>query len=142
MKDLITKEEVLPHPIEKVWNAISIAEEISTWFIKADFKAQKGYQYTFTASEENGCTQITGEVKKADPYTLIYTWIVAETNVETTVRWVLEETHEGTQLLLEHSGISGYAGDTAVQMFNSFDGGWTNCVNQLAGYLKEQVHAG
>ncbi len=142
MKDQITKEHLFPHPISKVWNAISNAKELSTWFIKADFKAEKGYQYTFTASEENGCTQITGEVKQADPYTLVYTWIVAKTNVETTVTWKLQETDAGTQLYLEHSGISGYGGETAIEMFNSFSGGWTNCVDQLESYLKEQVYAG
>ena len=55
MKDVIKKEHVFNHPIDKVWDAISRAEEISIWFIKADFKAEKGYQYTFTASEEKGC---------------------------------------------------------------------------------------
>jgi uncharacterized protein YndB with AHSA1/START domain len=141
MNDLITKEQVFSHPILKVWNAITKAEEISSWFIKADFKAKQGYQYTFT-SNEDGCTQIKGEVKQADPYTLIYTWVVAGTNVETTVSWKLSETENGTHLLLEHSGISNYSGDTAVQMFNSFSGGWVNCVEQLSAYLKETVHAG
>ena len=46
MKDVITKERVFNHSIDTVWNAISKAEEISTWFIKADFKAEKGYEYT------------------------------------------------------------------------------------------------
>ena len=142
MKDSISKEQLLLHPIGKVWNAITKAEEISTWFIKADFKAQKGYQYTFTSDGENGCTTISGEIKQADPYTLEYTWIVAETKVETTVKWSLQETEEGTMLSLEHSGISNYGGDTAVQMFTSFNGGWDNCIAGLTGYLKETVHAG
>ncbi|MDU8885015.1 SRPBCC domain-containing protein [Yeosuana sp. MJ-SS3] len=142
MKDAITKEALFNHPIDKVWNAITVAEEISTWFIKADFKAKKGYQYTFTASEENGCVPITGEVKQAHPYTLIYTWIVSDTNVETTVKWELESTENGTKLYLEHSGISNYAGETAVAMFKSFNGGWINCITELTTYLKEVVNAG
>ena len=142
MKDVITKEAVFNHPIDKVWNAITKAEEISTWFIKADFKAEKGYQYTFTASEENGCVPINGEVKQVDPYTLIYSWIVADTNVETIVKWELESIENGTKLILEHSGISNYAGETAVTMFNSFNGGWDNCMNELANYLKALVNAG
>lgn len=141
MKDVITKEAIFNHPIDKVWNAISIAEEISTWFIKADFKAEKGYQYKFTATEDKGCLEITGEIKESNPYTLVYTWIVANTDVETTVSWALESTENGTKLLLEHSGISNYAGETAIVMFESFSGGWTNCVDQLAGYLKEVVNA-
>ncbi|MEZ4810920.1 MAG: SRPBCC domain-containing protein [Allomuricauda sp.] len=142
MKDVITKEHVFPHPIEKVWNAISKEEEISTWFIKADFKAQKGYRYTFTASEEHGCTQITGEVKSANPYTLIYTWIVQNTNTETTVKWDLKETSEGTKLHLEHSGISKYPGDSAVSFFTNFEQGWGHCIDELVSFLSRKVHAG
>ena len=142
MKDIIIKEHTFNAPIGKVWNAISIAEEISSWFIKADFKAEVGYNYTFTASEEENCTQITGVVQNASPYTLVYTWIVANTNAETTVKWILEETEQGTKLQLEHSGISNYEGETAVTMFSSFDKGWANCISELEGYLKQEVHAG
>jgi len=142
MKDVISKEHVFDHSIEKVWNAISKAEEISTWFIQADFKAETGYRYTFTADEEHGCTQITGVVKEADPYTLVYTWIVQNTNTETTVKWQLNVVAGKTKLYLEHSGISDYPGDSAVQMFTSFDAGWDNCVSELSKYLIQEVHAG
>ena len=142
MKDIIIKEHTFNHPIDKVWNAISKAEEISTWFIKADFKAEPGYKYTFTSSGEENCTAITGVVKKALPYTLIYTWMVANTKAVTTVKWFLEETDNGTRLLLEHSGISNYEGETAVAMFTSFDKGWANCISELTNYLKQEVHAG
>lgn len=137
MNDIITKKETINHPIDKVWNAISRAEEISTWFIKADFKAEVGTPYTFTASEENGCINITGEVKEANPYTLVYTWIVENTDVETTVKWVLEAQGEATKLYLEHTGISNYPGESAIKMFESFSGGWTGCVNQLQEYLNK-----
>ena len=137
MKDSITKEKLFNHPIDTVWNAISKADEISTWFIKADFKAEKGYQYTFSSKpNEKGCTTITGTVKEATPYVLVYTWIVADTNIETTVTWTLESVAEGTKLHLVHSGISNYAGDTAIAMFESFNGGWNGCINQLTDYLK------
>ena len=141
MKDSIRKEHVFKHKINKVWNAISIGEEISTWFLKADFKAETGYEYTFHSSGED-CTKITGVVKVATPYTLIYTWIVENTNVETEVKWVLEEVKEGTKLYLEHSGISNYTQDTAVKMFSSFDGGWTHCIKELVSHLKDTIHAG
>ncbi|HMB62863.1 MAG TPA: SRPBCC domain-containing protein [Eudoraea sp.] len=142
MNDVITKEHHFGHPIQRVWNAISRAEEISAWFIKADFRAEVGYKYTFTASEEQNCTQITGVVKEANPYTLVYTWVVADTKAETTVKWALEETETGTKLFLEHSGISNYEGESAVAMFGSFDKGWDHCITELSGYLKQAVHAG
>jgi uncharacterized protein YndB with AHSA1/START domain len=142
MKDLITKEKVFNHPIDVIWNAITKSEELSTWFIKTDFKAEKGFQYTFFPTEEKGCEAITGEIKSADPYTLIYTWEVANTNVETTVSWTLETVAEGTKLYLEHSGIKNYKGETAIAMFESFNGGWDNCLTKLLSYLKENIHAG
>lgn len=143
MKDIISKETVFNHPIDTVWNAITKAEEISTWFIKADFKAEAGYHYTFTSEpNEKGCTVISGEVKQSTPYTLIYTWVVADTTTETTVKWELEATENGTKLSLEHSGISNYGGETAVAMFESFNGGWDNCINGLTAYLKDLVNAG
>lgn len=141
MKDVISKEHVFKHPIDMVWNAITNNEEISTWFIKADFNAEVGYYYSFKSEGEN-CTEINGVVKEAHPYKLVYTWVVQNTNVETIVKWVLNETAEGTVLHLEHSGISNYSGDTAVQMFTSFNGGWDNCVSELSKYLTKEVHAG
>lgn len=142
MKDAIIKEQIINHSIDSVWNAISIGEEISSWFINADFKPEPGYKYTFTAGEENGCAQITGVVKEADPYTLIYTWMVANTDVETTVKWTLEAVAGKTKLVLEHSGISNYTNETAITMFGQFNAGWDNCVNLLKDYLSKEVHAG
>ncbi|WP_394748826.1 SRPBCC family protein [Spongiimicrobium salis] len=141
MNDVITKEVFFKHSIDSVWNAISKAEEIATWFIECDFKAEVGYQYTFNSSKED-CSPIMGEVKSATPYTLIYTWVVQDNPVETTVKWELKTVAGGTQLSLEHSGISGYTSETALSMFNSFNGGWENCMLELGTYLTKLTHAG
>ena len=141
MKDVITKIKVLEHPIEKVWSAISKADELSQWFIKTDFKAEVGFKYTLSSSGEDDCVPITGIVKEADPYTLVYTWNVQDTHTETTVKWVLEDLEGKTKLYLEHSGISQYPGDSAVKMFESFNGGWDNCIQGLTEYMIENVYA-
>jgi len=141
MKDVLQKETIFKHPIDVVWSAITKAEELSAWFIKTDFKAEKGFQYTFFPTEEKGCEAITGEIKNAIPYTLEYTWEVTDTNVETLVSWTLEEVTEGTKLHLKHSGIANYKGETAIAMFESFDGGWDNCITNLITHLKEYIHA-
>ncbi len=134
MKDTIQKEAIFKSDIDSVWNAISKQEEISKWFLEADFKAEKGYAYTFSSKDE-GCEPIIGKVISADPYLLIYTWEVKGTNIETTVAWKLESIDGGTKLTLEHSGISNYAADTAIKMFESFSGGWDNCINGLTDFL-------
>lgn len=141
MKDTIEKEKVFDHSIDKVWKAISNAEELSVWFVQADFKPEVGYKYTFKALGEEDCQPITGEVKSATPYTLSYTWVVENTQVETMVTWILENINGKTKLIIRHSGISNYEGNTAVGMFNNFDGGWNNCVSELDKFLLKGVHA-
>lgn len=136
MNDTIVKEHQFGHSISKVWDAITNAEEISTWFIKADFKAEPGYKYTFKHEKDDECTTINGEVLKVNPISeLVYTWVVEGTDTVTTVSWKLESNEQGTTLVLEHSGISGYSGETAIAMFNSFNGGWDNCINSLDNHL-------
>lgn len=140
MKDLISKEKVFTHSIDKVWKAISQGDEISTWFLPADFKAEVGYKYIFRSRPEENCAPILGEVLEASPYTLVYTWVIEDTDVTTKVKWVLEEEGEHTRLLLEHSGISNYVGETAIEMFDSFSGGWDGCIAGLQKYLEKELH--
>lgn len=140
MNDSITREKTFEHSIDKVWKAITNAEELSTWFVNADFKPEIGYNYKFKALGEEECPLITGEVKKATPYTLVYTWEVENTNVQTLVSWELEEVNGQTKLTLVHSGISQYPGDTAVKMFNSFKGGWENCMKGLEQFLVGELN--
>jgi uncharacterized protein YndB with AHSA1/START domain len=139
MKDIIKKEHQYQAAISDVWNAITKAEEISEWFIKAEFKAEVGYHYTFT--HEN--TVISGKVLKVDPvYNLVYTWNVGGTGVDTTVKWHLEENDLGTLLTLEHSGISNYPTSEMIdKMFSSFSDGWGSCITNLDHYLQKAKHA-
>ncbi|MCB0545180.1 MAG: SRPBCC domain-containing protein [Saprospiraceae bacterium] len=132
MEDIIRKQKQFKHPIARVWEAISVADQISTWFIQADFKAEVGYHYTFTHQG----TKITGEVLIASPvHELVYTWMVSGTETVTTVRWILTEYENGTILTLEHSGISGYPATMAVTMFENFNNGWHSCVENLEKHL-------
>lgn len=135
MNYIITKEATFTSSIDNVWKAISIGEEISKWFLLANFKAEKGFKYTFKAPD-GSCPPIIGEVLSADPYQLSYTWIEEGKDFVTTVNWELESVGKGTKLTLVHSGISNYTEVDAIKMFESFSGGWENCVNGLSEFLK------
>ncbi|GJM30338.1 MAG: hypothetical protein DHS20C17_29730 [Cyclobacteriaceae bacterium] len=139
MKDTITKEHQYQAQISDVWNAITNAKEISDWFIKADFKPEIGYAYTFTHED----TVISGKVLEVDPvHNLVYTWEVGGTGVETTVKWQLLENEEGTLVKLIHSGISNYKTQEMItKMFTGFSNGWDSCIVNLDKYLKEARHA-
>ncbi|MEM7551486.1 MAG: SRPBCC domain-containing protein, partial [Bacteroidota bacterium] len=91
----VKKEKHYGHSIQDVWNAITDEKQMASWFIQADFKAEKGYQYTFTHQE----TKIRGTVLEANPvYLLVYTWDVNNSGVETKVKWSLSEKDGGTLL--------------------------------------------
>jgi uncharacterized protein YndB with AHSA1/START domain len=131
--DTLNKEQYYPHSIADVWRALSEQEELSAWFVQADFRAEVGYRYTFTRGE----TKVHGEVIEVmAPHRLAYTWSVGDLSVITTVRWRLEEAGEGTRVFLEHSGISGYpTHDLAATMFSHFEHGWLDCFTKLDAYL-------
>lgn len=138
MQDLLTVERFYRHPAVAVWAAISEAEAISEWFIKADFKPEPGYRYTFTHEQ----TVVRGEVLAVRPPSeLVYTWVVGDTPTETTVKWVLTEQDGGTLLRIEHSGFSGYEGESAVTMFDASVKGWDSVINELQKYLEPELHA-
>ncbi|MEQ9186357.1 MAG: SRPBCC domain-containing protein [Cryomorphaceae bacterium] len=132
-RDKVTRQRAYSAPIEQVWLAISTGEQISAWFIQADFEARVGYRYTFTHED----TKIIGEVLEVKPmHHLVYTWEIEGTGIPTTVKWTLEETAKVTVVTVEHSGIEAYPTDEKViAMFEDYSGGWANCFNQLEKYL-------
>ncbi len=132
MEDAILKEVFYPHKIDKVWKAISDKNQISEWFVKADFEAKIGYHYKFYHEG----TIIRGVVLVANPlFELVYTWRVNDIDMETIVKWQLSEQGNGTLLKLEHSGISNYETENAIKMFSQFTSGWENCITELMKYL-------
>jgi uncharacterized protein YndB with AHSA1/START domain len=141
MTDSLKKERTFQQPIEKVWKAISRGEEISKWFIQADFKPEVGYEYTFTATEEHGGTRIRGKVLQASPYDIKYTWIVGDGQGETLVHWHLEEMNDSTKLVLTHSGMAQFPEASAIEMMGHFDAGWEACFATLAQYINDEVTA-
>ena len=137
MKDSITKEKVLNHSIDKVWQAITEGEQISKWFLQADFKAEAGYNFKLSTSNEQDCEGVTGTILEADPYTLKYTWNDG-TPVDTLVTWTLREEGGSTILTLVHSGIS-KLGEFAPKKMGDFDNGWNHCLSMLPNYLNDEV---
>lgn len=137
MKKKITLERSFNQPIEKVWEAISDENEISKWFLPAKFKAEIGFQYTFTHVHDQGTTYITGEVLTVDkPNTLSYTWESSGSDVNTTVIWNLKEEDGITKLMLEHESHDNEDNNPNVgKMFEEFSNGWPEVIGNLEKYL-------
>ena len=127
----IKKELWLPHPIEKVWKAITQKDSISKWLAPTNFEAKEGFSYEINSKKE-GCNQIFGKIKKAQPYNLTYTWTEAsKEEIETEVSWQLSSKDNGTLVILEHISITNNQSEEAIKLFNNFNQGWTHCLTQI-----------
>jgi len=135
VENTIEKTQWYPHPIDKVWKALTQTEQVSKWLAPTNFKAEVGAKYELHSSEAE-CNVVEGVVKEVKPYTLVYSWIALNyKNVITEVRWNLTKEKDGTKVSMIHSGILRYDGKAADEMFESFSGGWKRCFNQIEEVL-------
>lgn len=103
----IKLEAIYPHPIEKVWQALTDRNAIAQWLMENDFEPKLGHKFQFRSKPMGGWDGIVhGEVLEVDPpKKLRYSW---RTNViDTMLTITLQTVAEGTALKLEHSGFRG-----------------------------------
>jgi uncharacterized protein YndB with AHSA1/START domain len=111
MTESILIEKDLPHPVARVWRALTEGPLLADWLMANDFRAEVGHCFTFRHAPMphwNGVTDC--EVTEVTPMTrLAYRWNAsgdeAATGVRTTVTWTLTPTPEGTRLTMEQSGF-------------------------------------
>lgn len=76
MSDRIVMERDLPHPLEKVWRAITENPLLADWLMANDFKPVVGHRFTFRHKPMphwNGVTDC--DVTEVTPMTrLAYRW--------------------------------------------------------------------
>ena len=132
----IKLEAVYPHPIEKVWHALTDRNAIAQWLMENDFEPKLGHKFQFRSKPMGGWDGIVhGEVLEVDPPNrLRYSW---KTNVIDTVLTItLRTVAEGTALKLEHSGFRGFK---PVMISFLMGSGWKNIVRKhLPAVLEKQ----
>lgn len=129
MKRSILLERVYPHPIERVWRAISDRRAIATWLMDNDFEPEVGRTFTFTTKPRRGFDGVVRcEVKEVDaPRRLAYSWRGGPgggkpNTLDTLVTFTLERMGANeTKLVLEHSGFDGFG---AVLISFMLEPGW------------------
>jgi uncharacterized protein YndB with AHSA1/START domain len=99
----------------RVWDCLTQPELLNQWFMKNDFKAEVGHQFTFTNKPKvafgwDGI--VYSEVLEVVPQQkLVYTWKAGPQpgviTMDTTLTWTLTPQGEGTLLKLEHKGFKG-----------------------------------
>jgi uncharacterized protein YndB with AHSA1/START domain len=137
--DAIVQEIDYPHPIERVWEALTDPSAVSEWLMKADgLKAEAGSKFTLTMEGGEGWSGVVEcQVLEADePSHLRYTW-VSPPAPDLTVNFNLEPRGDGTHLRLELTGFD--AGDPSQTQFRTgADYGWSKKFLPELGTLLEK----
>lgn len=98
-------EKELPHPLEKVWRALTQGSLIKEWLMDNDFQPVVGHRFSFRSTPmPNWNGVIDGEVLVVEPNKkLSYSW--GSMGLESVVVWTLVATEGGTLVRFEQSGF-------------------------------------
>ena len=98
-------EKELPHPLEKVWRALTQGPLIKEWLMDNDFQPVVGHRFNFRSTPvPNWDGIIESEVLVVEPdKKLSYSW--SSMGLESVVVWTLTSTSGGTLLRMEQSGF-------------------------------------
>jgi uncharacterized protein YndB with AHSA1/START domain len=112
-----------PHPVEKVWRAVSEPEHLAVWFpATVELEPVVGAEVRFGAPMD-GLPALTGVVTDCEPpHVLGFTWDTDHIRLE------LRPTDDGTEVVLLHT-FDDRAGAA------SFGSGWGECGRGLRALL-------
>lgn len=104
---------LLSHPPEIVWKYLTDSDLLSQWLMENDFKPIEGHQFQFKAKPKMKIGfdgNIYGEVLEVVPCErLSYSWKGGpgdgKITLDSKVAWTLTPKDDGTNLLLEHTGL-------------------------------------
>ena len=99
-----------PHPLEKVWRALTQAPLIEAWLMQNDFQPVIGHKFKLRTKPmlPHWDGVVDCEVLVVEPgKRLAYSWNVGEaaTGIHTTVTWTLTPAEGGTNVRMEQSGF-------------------------------------
>jgi uncharacterized protein YndB with AHSA1/START domain len=126
-------EKELPHPLEKVWRALTQGPLIKEWLMDNDFQPVMGHRFSFRSTPvPNWDGVIESEVLVVEPNKkLSYSW--GTMGMESVVIWTLVATEGGTLLRMEQSGFR----DDQEFAYKGAKYGWQKFIGNL-----ERVVAG
>jgi uncharacterized protein YndB with AHSA1/START domain len=106
MKLDLAFDELLPHPIETVWRALTNAHLISEWLMQTDgFEPAVGTRFRMKTQNLSADGWVDAEVLELDPpRRMVWAWTVDEAAPPTTVTFALTPYAGATRLVLTHVG--------------------------------------
>lgn len=135
----------IPAPIERVWDAITQAEQMLEWFgtrVEVDFR--EGGMLVFGWDDDVNIGRIE-TIRK--PHEFVYRWRSYTSDISTpiddlpstVVRFTLEETEDGTQLTMQETGFAALPPELYKTSMASNSSGWTVELKELEDYLLNRL---
>lgn len=139
--DELVSEIAIAAPPERVFQALTDPAQVLKWWGHKGFYETKEFQAdlrpkgkwrTAGIGGQAGTFEVTGEYLEIDPpRVLSYTWVASWTgDVQTTVRWELEPTKDGTLVRIRHMGFAAHP-----EIANNYKG-WPNLLGWLRALLE------
>ena len=129
----VVLEEVIPHPVEVVWGALTDRAAISEWLMQtAEFEPAVGTRFRMKTDRLSADGWVRAEVTELDPpRRMVWAWSVDEAAAPTTVTFELSPEGDGTRLRLTHTGeIDPFAGELLRD-------GWPGKIDDLRRTLEQ-----
>ncbi|WP_442598355.1 SRPBCC family protein [Neobacillus sp. D3-1R] len=126
----IKQTVVFDAPIQKVWNTVSTAEGISSWFMPNDFKLEMGYEFHIQSPFGPSPCKVT-EID--EPYKLTFKWDTDGWFVS----FILKELGDKTEFTLIHGGWKSAeetitkANQKSAIIRETMSQGWTGIMQKL-----------
>jgi uncharacterized protein YndB with AHSA1/START domain len=134
--DEIRKELTIAAPRERVWRALTEADELVRWFPdrSADVDLRPGGAFRLEWQAEGGDSGVFEEVEP--PSRLVFRWWQTGTELRLRVEITLEEVAGGTRLVLVERGFRSFAEDRRAGIRAGNDEGWSKELEELRAYLE------
>jgi len=140
-EDTIVKEIQIKRPAEKIFEAMTNADELVKWWrVEGKFQITQmesdlrpGGKWKMRLIGGRGTeTVVSGEFRTVDrPHLLVFTWIrETEDATETLVRWELAEKDGVTTVRVTHSGLT-------TESLRRRNDGWPMILGLLHAYLEK-----
>lgn len=125
----ITQTVIFEAPIQKVWNTVSTAEGIASWFMPNDFEAKVGHEFHVQSPFGSSPCKV---LEIDEPHRISFSW---DTD-GWVVSFILKDLGDKTEFTLIHGGwkhpdaIITKANAKSSVIRDNMAGGWVAIVNE------------
>ncbi|MFG1711049.1 SRPBCC domain-containing protein [Nonomuraea sp. M3C6] len=125
----------LPHPPERVWQALIDPAQLAVWLMPNDFQPRVGHRFNFRTDPAPGFDGVIQcEVLAITPGELLRIGWAGGPGLDTTVTWQLAPDGRGTRLLLTHEGFD-QADPRQQAVRRLLDSGWRGHLTRRLQHL-------